>query len=80
MSAVVLQDSGLKPLLEKMVTARQLSASDAEILLAQKSGPAIKAEEDVLRWLAKEYGLAYTTLEDIEPDQHCSRSFPRASC
>jgi len=76
MSPVVSHDSGLKPLLDRMVAARQLSASDAEILLGQKSGGAIQTEEDVLRWLAGEYGLAYEALEDIEPDRQLLSLFP----
>jgi general secretion pathway protein E len=76
MSAVAPQDSGLKPLLESMVAAKQLSATDADILLRQKPGVAFKTEEDVLRWLAKEYGLAYTTLDDIEPDRELLSLFP----
>jgi general secretion pathway protein E/type IV pilus assembly protein PilB len=66
----------LKPLLDKMVAARQLSPSDAEILLAQKSGAPVQTEEDVLRWLAKEYGLSYTTLDDVEPDRQLLSLFP----
>ena len=66
----------MKPLLESMVTAKQLSATDADILLRQKPGVAFKTEEDVLRWLAKEYGLAYTTLDDIEPDRELLSLFP----
>jgi len=38
--------------------------------------PAVKTEEDVLRWLAAEYGLAYTTLEDLEPDRQLLSLFP----
>jgi len=76
MSAVAPPDSGLKPLLESMVVAKQLSATDADILLRQKPGVAFKTEEDVLRWLAKEYGLAYTTLDDIEPDRELLSLFP----
>ena len=76
MSAVAPQDSGLKPLLESMVTAKQLSSTDADILLRQKPGVAFKTEEDVLRWLAKEYGLSYTTLDDIEPDRELLSLFP----
>ncbi|PYJ02253.1 MAG: general secretion pathway protein GspE, partial [Verrucomicrobia bacterium] len=69
----------MKPLLEKMVAARQLSASDAESLARQGSagrGAAVRTEEDVLRWLAQEYGLSYTTLEDIEPDRQLLSLFP----
>jgi general secretion pathway protein E/type IV pilus assembly protein PilB len=76
MNPVTSQDSELKPLLDQMVEARQLSTSDAEILLARKTGAAVKTEEDVLRWLAKEYGLAYTTLDDLEPDRQLLSLFP----
>jgi type II secretion system protein E len=75
MSAGVSPDPELKPLLDKMVAARQLSAADAELLLRQK--PAVgKTEEDILRWLAGEYGLVYTTLEDVEPDRQLLSLFP----
>src|SRR5437867_5900051 len=79
MSEIVTQDASLKALLEKMVAARQLSASDAESLARQGSagrGAAVRTEEDVLRWLAQEYGLSYTTLEDIEPDRQLLSLFP----
>src|ERR1043165_7628476 len=73
------QVSGLQPLLEKMVAAKQLSVSDAKSLAGQTgaggSAP-VKTEEDILRWLAKEYGLTYTTLEDIEPDRQLLSLFP----
>jgi general secretion pathway protein E/type IV pilus assembly protein PilB len=70
------QDSTLKALLDKMVSSRQLAASDAGLLLNQKSGAAFKTEEDVLRWLAHEYGLEYTTLDDVEPDRQLLSLFP----
>ncbi len=66
-------------LLEQMVAARQLSATDASILTQQTHSGAHKAlqtEEEVLRWLAKEYGLGYTTLEDVEPDRELLSLFP----
>jgi type II secretion system protein E len=67
-------DSPLKQLLERMVGAKQLSAIDAKALaLAQ---PPARNEEDVLRWLAREYGLAYTTLDDVEPDRQLLSLFP----
>ena len=50
----------MKALLDKMTGAKQLSAADAAILLDQKAGAAARTEEDVLRWLAREYGLAFT--------------------
>ena len=69
----------LKPLLEKMVAARQLSTADVKHLAAQQpagAGPRAQTEEEILRWLAHEYGLAYTTLEDVEPDRELLSLFP----
>lgn len=66
-------------LLEKMVAARQLSPSDARSLarLADSgSGTPVRSEEDVLRWLAKEYDLPFTALDDIEPDKEVLSLFP----
>jgi general secretion pathway protein E/type IV pilus assembly protein PilB len=58
-----------------MVAARQLSASDARSL-TRPGNAAVQSEADVLRWLAKEYGLAFTTLEDVEPDKEVLSLFP----
>jgi general secretion pathway protein E/type IV pilus assembly protein PilB len=76
MSENVVQDT--KQLLDKMVAAKQLSAIDAEALARQtQSGAAPPAhEEGVLRWLAQEYDLAYTSLEDVEPDRQLLSLFP----
>ncbi|HEV2434673.1 MAG TPA: GspE/PulE family protein [Verrucomicrobiae bacterium] len=63
-----------KELLERMVAAKQLSAIDAAVLA--KTRPAMEREEDVLRWLAKEYGVDYTTLDDLEPDRQLLSLFP----
>jgi general secretion pathway protein E/type IV pilus assembly protein PilB len=57
-----------------MVQARQLSVADAATL-AQRSKPVV-SEEDVLRWLAGEYGLAYTDLENVELDRELLSLFP----
>jgi general secretion pathway protein E/type IV pilus assembly protein PilB len=66
-------------LLDRMVQGKQLSSTDASILIQQtRSGacrPAV-CEEDVLRWLAKEYGLGYTTLDEVEPDRELLSLFP----
>ncbi len=64
----------LKQLLERMVAAKQLSAIDAAVLA--KTRPAMEREEDVLRWLANEYGVDYTTLDDVEPDRQLLSLFP----
>src|SRR5215467_15803452 len=79
MSESVIQDAGLKPLLDKMVAAKQLTAVDARHLAQQQAGRgngATMTEEEVLRWLAGEYGLTYTTLDDIEPDRQLLSLFP----
>jgi len=72
-------DSLLSELLDKMVAAKQLSPADArsyaQRATARGSAP-VHSEEDVLRWLAKEYGLPFTTLEDIEPDKEVISLFP----
>ena len=74
MSEAAVIDSSPKQLLDRMVAARQLSSTDAQFLLRGK--PVVKTEEDVLRWLATEYGLTYTTLEDVEPDRQLLSLFP----
>src|ERR1041384_4904134 len=68
-----------RQLLDRMVEAKQLSAMDAETLAKearQGSKPNPQTEEDVLRWLAKEYDVAYTALEEIEPDRQLLSLFP----
>ena len=64
----------MKELLDKMVQARQLSVADAATLT--QAAPSIQSEEDVLRWLAAEYGLAYTDLENVELDRELLSLFP----
>src|SRR5664279_468601 len=79
MSEIVAQDMSMKPLLDKMVAAKQLSATDAAILVRQSQSGAqkpLQAEADVLRWLAQEYDLTYTTLEDIDLDRQLLSLFP----
>ncbi|HKI70022.1 MAG TPA: hypothetical protein VKA67_10565, partial [Verrucomicrobiae bacterium] len=74
MSETVSQEAVSKSLLERMVSSRQLSATDAKSLASAQ--PVIQTEEDVLRWLAEEYGLAYTTLDEVEPDRQLLSLFP----
>jgi type II secretion system protein E len=79
MPETITQSSAVNQLLDKMVAAKQLSAIDAKDLARhQKPGEngSSLTEEDVLRWLAKEYGLSYTTLDDIEPDRQLLSLFP----
>src|SRR5208337_3312932 len=72
------QPSPLQQLLDKMVAARQLSADDAKSLARQHqfNGTVLPTEEDILKWLAHEYGLTYARLEDIEPDRQLLSLFP----
>jgi type II secretion system protein E len=72
MAVSTIQESPAKQLLERMVASRQLSSLDADAL-AKKN---LQSEEEVLRWLAGEYGLSYTTLDDAEPDRQLLSLFP----
>jgi general secretion pathway protein E/type IV pilus assembly protein PilB len=74
MSETPAQDVTLKQLLDRMVAARQLSSTDSASLIRAKSP--VKNEEDILRWLAQEYGVAYTTLDDVDPDRQLLSLFP----
>src|ERR1041385_8247379 len=78
MNGLVGQDNTAKPLLERMVANRQLSAIDAQVLAGQgvSSGPSVQTEEGVLRWLPKEDGPGCTNLDDIEPDRQLLSLFP----
>jgi general secretion pathway protein E/type IV pilus assembly protein PilB len=73
MAEVVAQDNK-QQLLDRMVAGRQLSSLDAGALMQAKVAP--QTEDDVLRWLAGEYGLDFTTLEDVEPDRQLLSLFP----
>jgi general secretion pathway protein E/type IV pilus assembly protein PilB len=74
MSETVAADSSVKQLLERMVASRQLSSIDADLLVHSKTQ--VATEEDILRWLAHEYGLAFTTLDDVDPDRQLLSLFP----
>jgi len=74
MSEISPPETSLKSLLEHMVAAKQLSAIDAKSLATAQ--PPAQNEEDVLRWLAREYGLTYTALDDVEPDRQLLSLFP----
>src|SRR6185369_6415104 len=79
MSEIVEQEPSLKDLLAKMVAARQLSSADAVVLAREHQSAArqsLPSEAEVLQWLAKEYDLSYTSLEDVEPDRQLLSLFP----
>jgi len=71
-----------RQLLDRMVEGKQLSPMDAETLAQEirQGSKTLQSEEEVLRWLAKEYDVAYTALEDVEPDRQLLSLFPRAFC
>ncbi len=71
--------TSLKAMLDPMVESRQLSAMDAESLFREcqsDRGSRPKSEEDVLKWLAGEYNLDFTSLEAVEPDRQLLSLFP----
>jgi len=78
MSENIVQEA--KQLLDTMVAAKQLSAIDADELARrlQSEGPEAlpRDEEGVLRWLAQEYDLTFTPLDDVEPDRQLLSLFP----
>src|SRR5215467_12551443 len=74
MSEKAVMDPSQKQLLDRMVTSRQLSSIDAEALA--RVSPTILTEPEVLQWLAREYDLQFTSLEDIEPDRQLLSLFP----
>lgn len=65
-------------LLAFMVENRQLSPSDAEALsrLCGEGGVRAETEAEILQWLAGEYGLAFATLDNAEPDRALTGKFP----
>ena len=71
--------SALTQLLGQMVETKQLSSNDAATLAGLcRPGVAapVQTREDILKWLAGEYALTYTTLDDIEPDRELLSLFP----
>ena len=67
----------MNELMDIMIKAKQISLQDAEIFLKQDLGPdKTLTEEDVLKWLAGQYGLSYTDLTDIAPDRELLSLFP----
>jgi general secretion pathway protein E/type IV pilus assembly protein PilB len=68
----------LPELLLKMVAARQLSPGDALIVGQQVdfNGGGQGKEEAVLRWVAGEYGVEFSTLDAVEPDKQVISLFP----
>lgn len=69
--------AGGPELLERMISAKQLSTADARIIREQKGSDALLvSEESVLKWLAKEYNVGFSSLDEIEPDKELLSLFP----
>ncbi len=62
--------------LDQMIARRQLSPGDAELWRQQHGDLKEFSEEEVLDWLAKQYGLTYADLEDADPDRQLLSLFP----
>jgi len=64
-------------LLTRMLDAHQLSAIEVETLERLEAAGELKleTEEEVLQWLAQEYDLAYTPLDNITPDRQLLARF-----
>ncbi len=73
MSQLNIADATLRELLERMITARQLSPFDAQTF-GKQGGAA--TEDAVLRWLAKEYDVPFSSLDAVEPDRQVLSLFP----
>src|SRR5262249_23310384 len=61
-----------------MVEKQQLSAMDADALAQEcaRGQYRVEGEDDVLRWLAGEYDLRFTTLDGVDPDRGLLGRFP----
>ncbi len=67
--------SSLDPLIERMVADRQLSVTDARAYPKLATHGA-HTEIEVLRWLANEYQVPFSALEDVDPDKQVLALFP----
>jgi general secretion pathway protein E/type IV pilus assembly protein PilB len=65
-------------LIERLISAKQLSSLDADALIkaSEETGTVLDTEEAVLSWLAAEYSLSYSDLSDVAPDPELLSQFP----
>lgn len=60
-----------------MIEAGQISEEDARIFLKDNNDSVESpSEEEVLQWLAREYGIDYSDLTDLNPDREILSLFP----
>ena len=62
--------------LSRMIAAKQLTETDARSYVVQNPAPEALTEERVLRWLAREYGVGFAALDELEPDKQVLSLFP----
>ena len=62
--------------LSRMIAAKQLTETDARSYVVQNPAPETLTEERVLRWLAREYGVGFAALDELEPDKQVLSLFP----
>ena len=71
------QETAGQQLLARMVEGKQLSASDADSLTLQARADGLpQSEEDVLHWVAKEYQVPFSSLDEVEADRQLLSLFP----
>jgi type II secretion system protein E len=63
-------------LIARLIGGRQLTETDARAYLAQNPATDALSEERVLRWLAREYGVTFASLDELEPDKQVLSLFP----
>ncbi len=69
----------MRDVLENMIETRQMSSMDVVTLREQLDRgaiPEIQSEADALRWLAGEYDLPFTDLENVALDRQLLSQFP----
>lgn len=59
-----------------MIANRQLTMTDARSFLKQQVETEPLNEERVLRWLSREYGVGFVTLDELQPDKQVLSLFP----
>ncbi|MGE3312075.1 MAG: GspE/PulE family protein [Limisphaerales bacterium] len=75
MSSPQADPSTLPPLVQQMLAAKQISLADARAF-ASRHPTSTGSEDEVLRWLAEEYGLGFSSLEDVQPEKEALALFP----
>ncbi len=70
--------SSLETLMARMVADKQLSATDARAFAGSRTNGVggDDTESEILQWLAGEYQVPFSTLEDVNPDKKVLALFP----